>query len=70
MVEQQQSPPSMSASRPPGLLSTQLFSIADDENFLGAQSSRKQSTAYQVDEEEDEGEDIIQSINSLLNKGK
>ena len=51
-------------------MSTQLFSITDDENNQGRQYSSKKQYDYQVDEEEDEGEDIIQSINSLLNKGK
>lgn len=45
---------------------TQLFSITDDEEC----KEQAPVTINQEEEEEDEGEDIIQSINSLLNKGK
>ena len=47
------------------LHSNVLFSITDEE------ATTKESKLYKgYDEEEDEGEDIIKSINSLLNKGK
>ena len=45
---------------------TQLFSITDEEEC----KQLEPATIKQEEEEDDEGEDIIQSINSLLNKGK